>query len=124
MELSENQESGEPKSKLRQNPPNQVDLQGSSAHPMFLGAVLNAMELQAVADVMNPPTVAKNPSFYGGNPKNAMKKEFGSVISPHLLGAAETFAETNHPTYAEVAAACAQRLPLSVMKNMSAGTIH
>ncbi len=90
---------------------------------MFLGAMLSASEMEAVKAFMNPELTEKRPTFYGSKPNEAMQKEFGAVISPHLLGAAEVLAESNHPLYADVAAACAQRLPLSVVKNMCAGII-
>ena len=88
---------------------------------MFLGAILNSDQMSAVKDLMDGPAQAKYPSFYGSKPNEKMKKQFGAVISPHLLGAAEVFAETNHPIYQDVATSCAQRLPHSVVKNMVGG---
>ena len=98
-----------------------VSLSGNSAHPRFLGSMLSVNQLQAVKDFMNPELIVKHPSFYGSDPFQGMKKEFGSVIAPSMLGAAEVLCETNHPLYADVAASCAQRLPLRVIRNMKAG---
>jgi hypothetical protein len=100
-----------------------LSLGGSSAHPMFLGAWATPEQLAAIKDLMNPPVVSRHPSFYGTLPKYGVRKEFGAVISPSLLGAAETLAETNHPFYAEQACALAERLPHSVVCNMAAGAM-
>ena len=110
-----------PRTKQKTPAPTVVSLAGNSAHPMFLGSQISPELLEAVKELMNPTPVAKNPSFYGSAPLVGMKKEFGSVISPSMLGAAETFAESNHPIYADVAASCAQRMPESVWRNMRAG---
>lgn len=107
--------------KARAEASSQVNLYGNSANPLFLGAVISAEEMEAVRALLDGQSISKQPSFYGTNPKVAVKKEFGTVISPNLLGAAEVFAETNHPIYADMAAACAQRLPESVIRNMRAG---
>lgn len=99
-----------------------VSLSGTSSHPMFLGAMISAEELKAVNAFFNPAEVPKNPTFYGARPSFKTKKQFDTVVSPALLGCAEVHAETNHPLYGEIAGHMAQRLPLSVMQNMLAGS--
>lgn len=118
---AEEQQSELGASKLKSKNSDVVDLSGTSAHPMFMGAMLSKAELDAVEVFMNPPLIQRMPSFYGTKPSTQMVKQFGSVIVPSMLGAAEVLADTNHPIYADVAASCAQRLPESVLINMKAG---
>jgi len=112
---------GRPLVKQKQPEPVTVSLAGNSAHPMFLGSQVSAEQLEAIKDMMNPTPIERLPSFYGSAPKVGVPKQFGTVISPVLLGAAEAMAESNHPIYGDIAAACAQRMPESVWRNMRAG---
>lgn len=110
-----------PRIKQKTPTPTAVSIAGNSAHPMFLGSQISPELLEAVRELMNPTAIDKNPSFYGSNPGVGCKKEFGTVISPSLIGAAEVICESNHPIYADVAASCAQRMPESVWRNLRAG---
>lgn len=109
------------RSKLSQN--KVVDLAGTSAHPMFLGAMLSPEELTAIRDVMNPKPLYKSPSYYDTNKKMLTKKQFTSVISKEAAGCAEAMCEMQHPIYGEIGHEFANRLPQSVVNNLHAGAL-
>lgn len=91
-------------------------------HPCFFGASATAEQLEAVKRIMHPLPTESLPSFHGINPAGAThKRSFPTIIDPRMVGAAESFAEENHPLYADVAASLAQRMPHSVCMNMVAG---
>ena len=79
--------------------------------------------LEAIKSFVNAPRQARSPSFYGTRPSEDVQRQFGQVLNHNLLGAAEAYAEENHPLYTDVAAAFAQRLPWSVVCKARAGTL-
>ncbi len=94
------------------------------AHPMFLGSQISASQLAAVQELMEGTSIEKVPSFYGTAPATkSIQRQFPSYITPHLMGGAEGFAETNHPIYSEIATHCVQRVPFSVLQNAACGTL-
>lgn len=112
-----------PKSNRNREETNYSFYQKSTANPCFLGGVVSAKELEAVQVLLQGSAISKNPSFYGVTPGCEVKKQFPAMIDKSMVGAAEVFCETNHPIYADVAAACAQRLPHSVVLNLKAGAM-